>query len=1492
MKIKGYVNITLHNIETDEVEYESETWENIVNNAMFFRAKFHTYDIGNSTVVTNRFSDYTIVVGDQYVPNTDKKSYTYPGRWYPTTTLVGATPYSVDYTIDSFTTTIVKRLDPPFFSTTRNIHSVGMRDTRGTGNNIQLHSIASNSTPVVQSDTQYAVIQYSLVGTLSRDHDWAFEFITAYQFFSAIDATDSLGNGTTSLLTSFPWTAQGKTGSALGDSMPAYNLSTNSSNTPFYPKRRTPLPAWTGTDISNKPNMDSWYTKARSSNFAAPNSFSQFEAWDGLVFNSVSYSTGFSSEGGIASCFSNGNSDKTIQYIKFLPEGANKTQQYYGKLTSPTVPFFLASEIPSTAGTINLDTSVYDPKYHEFWKIDFGGVTGGIGTAEYSFMKRYVIGFTNNTFVSRIEPHNIDGADGFGSWLYDEFDFKGTTLSFRAPLSRLDEVQGLPSNGNRINERRDQTNASYRLQAIEQNIPVRMYPLEDTYTYNVTQKEIVLVSWINAETIRINSINNPTFTPGFISGYEYDEISDTFWLSCSTTGIWSVSNPMGSPTITNHNVAGLADVTTTTENKGHTIALGINQGSFRTVWAVIEGALIKSTDNGSSWTAFDSTSTGGVTFTQSSIEAAWETVLGLKADKNTDNRLLMFYVLDPTASVPTNFTDGHISSSSDVFPQATAGTWWSSANDCTNLSTTNGSFSFYTTGSTPFYFTFSTRTSTYNTESAAMVSTIKRQFRFIFGCGKSQSTWWVDAYAEDNPTSAAGYVPRKLFFERQVGGSPDIFGQFSNPTTMYISNPNVSNISGNYGVEAVSTMGWVGGSSNADRYGTNQKRVPYETVDDDGNDVLLLGTSYTTNLQGKATTDAFFMLRFSDLLISEIDSTPNLANYWYIGRGLLLDRSNLVHLGTGYYGFDPALNLIGEIYERYVWTGSIWRRRTGDSDPLTLKPTHATTDALIGGATISFDDSTGNFVSGESITTTVTDGIINDLGVSFTTYGTGISEFPNERVTEVTGAVIALNDPSMLVPWNFPNELTGGPTVDITVPAADLDNAGDYFSVDIGKFVHTNGISLSSGETPLTGWSQRRLRKNSASYGLGFGTAARTYPYLISLSHETRSVGGVASIDTFPTPITRYTSQRMQTAYAASSDVLLAPIFQSNSFNGGVLELDEQAVYNSLITSESPITKGQKIMMAVGLSDSTRFTDGASPSTLNTNVSSFSEIDYGLRFSIDDNMNTLRNLPESITIERGDKSGTDIVDNTSDTYYYSILGLPVLIEVIESGVVKHTITGETVRTIAAGLPSEFSGGANNSGGRFYDHILESGSAGKSLSVGNSAKFTTSGDTFPYLSPNGCNIKRTGTTVTYQLRGQTVYTSLLTSTESLVIAVFREQEIFSTVNGDADRYLVNEQVRTVCDFQVATGNDYWVQVGTSGSGNGIFNSDFLFLQVANRQAFSIKLDGVEADVVELDDAQTLVAGQVSVYPRSGLIRCAAADVGKTVTVNIPCAYLEQ
>lgn len=332
------------------------------------------------------------------------------------------------------------------------------------------------------------------------------------------------------------------------------------------------------------------------------------------------------------------------------------------------------------------------------------------------------------------------------------------------------------------------------------------------------------------------------------------------------------------------------------------------------------------------------------------------------------------------------------------------------------------------------------------------------------------------------------------------------------------------------------------------------------------------------------------------------------------------------------------------------------------------------------------------------------------------------------------------------------------------------------------------------------------------------------------------------------------------------------------------------AVGNLQDTWNSPPTVGVERQLAWGLTDSTLYSDAVSPENQNTNVDSFSDITYGFRLRMVENptenhpnapTGTQQTSTPSISINNYATYPSDVGTNNYSENFTSIQnGAQILVEVIEGGSVVYSTT--EVQGLLF-LNDEYA-----TPGSYYDGSLETGFRGPAAE--QSGVFpTNSMAMFPKYSFCPFKIERTGTTVKYYIRGLLVHTSAATSSETLIPCTVKYHNGIGTASWNQADW--QETGGVYHSFKKAATNDYWVKVGEASPATGAYRTDFSHLQAAYRQTYSITIDGTEANVIGFDNAATLAAGEVSIYPQEGYLRFAAADAGKTIAISMPCAYYD-
>jgi len=1448
MNIKGLVKIIKKDVNSLEIIEETDWRENLVFDATIINTMIKWYETSGSAsnsvyldpfnyvrtqLQSYRWGVWHIWAGDRYVANLNRTARGIGGNWWIAQEITG-TPRVQNIGDGGYNTTnevkLTQQLLPPSTGT-RTIHTIGIagNGTQYKQNSFyfppRMNTAISFASPITQTTTQVLVILYRLVYPYDITSNKSFNehlFFTRHVFPPYYPASGSAPAG---------FSFSGQSGGAYG----MRDIESGQA-TWWLTKQRGGF----SLDYTNTFNYDGLPISSFNAHPGDTSPIATVPQWDGAWYFGHNIDTLDTDVGNIrgSAAPSYQTTAPTTSYIStvynnILPQGADKTQQYYYKVSdTDSVPFFDAGEIANTDGTITLDSSNYTQYLPELWKIDFSGTSGGVGTVEYSFMKRSITGYINNTLVSR-RQHNIVYTSAGTYWdaieiksPYESINYRDLTNSAaREPFRALDGKD--PANGVVF-----ANHASLVITDFKDN----------WYFYNTSFQ--------------------PTFTATGIGQWSYDDLSDTLWISCANTGIWSIQTPFTStPTITNYDLSTVTDVTATVQNKCYALSVGTQSGvnSYRVLWAIMEGALVKSTDNGSTWTGYDSTSTGGTTFTNTTIEATWRAAWTIKADKNNADRLLITYVRSPNSSFLYPANQG----GSGATVQHLSVTWWSPANDCTYLRL-DGNYIPFQYGGSSGNFSWGAignansgvneTTSRTNYDSRLEDAHRRRWFQDMIGCTYNNSHWYLTSYdATEFDSGTYKLAPVELSWEEQIGGSPEGLIQFTNgdiySDDINTSLPN-SNTFRDYNEDFGTTgsdFGWMS---------------PFEFVDDDGNDSLL-------KVQGYGTTGGCQKWTFTGNTCTNLGqfgmalSNPTTQSQCYatffIGRGIWLGEypsigggKHMKHAGneTTILGVNPSWNMQGLLWERYKWNGSSWVQRVNDADPLTVKTTHATTDNLINGTTISFNDAgaTQSFISGERIITHVVDGFLNDANVNSKNGFQIASMWDNEVVTEVTNGTIASSTPSELIPITYydttytGNTSIGGPTISAT-------NSGYQFE-------DTHGV-----QTATT---------SGTFIGVTYAYYDNTWPVHRYPTYRVRigSLAGGADQRFGPSSITW--TNRAYSSLSASGD-----------FNFEVqIDQGRADIYNTS-DSSSPYLRDfwlwksgtHEHTLSFGLVNAANYSD-SSPVGVITNEN---EILYGFRLT-----------PQDTTLN-GVTPGTQVANYANGTLYQTstpnisdylegvyVLNDEIVVEIIESGSVVATLSNE----------------------RFHSIIKSAYSGTYSRSMARVSEGTNIPQTFPtevtpgrwgyddIINDRVCpfNIERVGTTIYYYLRDVLVYTSAAVSSETLEPGSFAFDNKPDGNSNDLPAYGL-----LLHNIMKKPQTDYWVKVGTSGSGNGAFNPNFLYLQTAVREAFSIKIDGVEATVKNLEDNGTLAAGEVSVFPRQGLIRCSASDAGKTVTVAIPCAY---
>ena len=266
--------------------------------------------------------------------------------------------------------------------------------------------------------------------------------------------------------------------------------------------------------------------------------------------------------------------------------GAAFTQLLAGSNTFATVPFFDPLTVPTSTAVLAINSSGWtDPDYPYLYRVNITQ-GGGVGTATYNFQRRrQTAGFIGNNFIP--ESDAFIPLTQVNDFALGELDDNDATSAF--PNNQAD--------GGSSSDRGE-------IPGVYNDHTIFVCDNSKMSVINIITGELLL---------SVNSTDFPAWGATNIGQYVYDELDDTIWVACDQTGIYSVNDPLGSPTVSFHDVTGATYTGTLAgpTNQGLAIDVGRDLGGFREVWAIVNGGLVRSTDSGTSWTSYDGTSANG-----------------------------------------------------------------------------------------------------------------------------------------------------------------------------------------------------------------------------------------------------------------------------------------------------------------------------------------------------------------------------------------------------------------------------------------------------------------------------------------------------------------------------------------------------------------------------------------------------------------------------------------------------------------------------------------------------------------------------------------------------------------------------------------------------------------------------------------------------------------------------------------------------------------
>ena len=780
-------------------------------------------------------------------------------------------------------------------------------------------------------------------------------------------------------------------------------------------------------------------------------------------------------------------------------------------------------------------------------------------------------------------------------------------------------------------------------------------------------------------------------------------------VSIGVPGEDGASNQQGALYLYQPGVTGLTDVAVNPVNRTYALTLGKPiSGTHRTLWGIVEGALVKSIDQGATWEGYDSTSTGGVTFTNSVVENLWGRVVVFKCDPNDDKLFI----------VATNNTGAQAVGSYGAYFDTFA-YWWDPVSDTTSI----GEIFIQAYNGRSHIISKSTASSNYHwaiNDYGQFYPEVVTFWNKYFGC-TSEGLWWgtnsrLTAFTFFSTNTGdpwarpwtASYGDLTLTHMTNAGNTSrtgleypgDSFNQFDNETRSYTLGPYYT--------------------SNAISYDYGRMwEEPIEFTRIDGVKGLIKAERWSDNNNSNA--DIYFFpfdnVTYTDEAIMDGSTKAGNGGYlwdYFIWRGTLIstreDSWRIESIG------DPAQTYgVPSLYRRWLWEEYIWNSGNtswdlaSPSDSVTYKTTHATTDSFIKGSTVSFDDALNSqiFTASEYHTTGILSGVWNDNNEEWSFSADTNSIYPSKGLSGTTPSTLSLGNNSTPVRVFLSTTVNDGyeGTGAEACRAGDPTNSGTYDNVaelttDYWRGGLTSTTTGGSGSSSYQSYVEIRQKEYNPLYGSGFTFK----PYVNSSSSSVVQTisGGFRPAST----TLLYSDGDAEAIYNYSMYPQISNIMVPGQSNSG-------ACYNEL---------------TFGLTEQT-FSGGTFPTGNNS-------VTYAFRLRWNDNSHTTqltRNAPYEWTLNK------------------------FIIEIIESGIVVNTVSTDEY------CPNYLGSYGN------YDYLRSSSKSTleNNLPITNwdfpDSSWAATGITF--------KVKKESTAIKYYLNNTLVYTSLSTSSNPVAPANF-------------------------------------------------------------------------------------------------------------------------
>jgi len=664
----------------------------------------------------------------------------------------------------------------------------------------------------------------------------------------------------------------------------------------------------------------------------------------------------------------------STQILTWTPlNTTNQIQTLFGQNSTANTPFMDINYLANGSGNVIAGGGWVSNHLPETYLINITG-TGNIGTSTYNYQKRKHMGYWPSgtvgfaTWQDHVEPvaplcisNQISIPDGAG----------GTYQEGIYP-----QANGNPTHG--ISRSAHDSSLKYNNQEV-------IY-WDST---GITHYDLA-----NGGISNIDSNVYPSFTPTSITQVSVG-VDGTIWAACTATGLWKIVPTMSNGYITSATISNQLPAGVTANCYGVDIGFGGN------ICALFNGGYsISDTAGGISWT----------THSPGTINSNYANTRYLKVDSNSVNYNTLFAEI----TGPTLWWDAVANTSTG--PSFSYAHTWRHSIDCSPVSSKwtagEASLSPYDNSSlvqhsfqllygTDVLFNLNTPNSAPSINNSWSVSNTLGLYSDISPASSVQfditdinanvdavvvpvnSTnmtitpthmmmAWIETPQSITYTNATYLITTGSAHGFNVGDVV-IFGNnrtgqlgnnLYNPSVVYyVISTNLTANTFEVSTSAGGSAQYLNGGSNVGNYVARYHRL-YRYLSAKTSTVLPVNTGFNAS-----------------------SYLTGITNFINLGNGMMLTRQNSYLGNLGSYGQTAQLvNWAGDgnkaggnfahiVWENFGWNGSAWI-----SGSVTSKPTHATTDLLDNGVTLTFNDgvSTPSFTATDSYVFSVCNGILKD----------------------------------------------------------------------------------------------------------------------------------------------------------------------------------------------------------------------------------------------------------------------------------------------------------------------------------------------------------------------------------------------------------------------------------------------------------------------------------------------------------------------------------